>query len=255
MKYDQAINELNDKRATLSQVLEKNGQLDVQISNLEQQLNEAKQSIIISEGIINELNHYKTESGSKLDEAVRLKRDFDAEKSKREKAESKAEEIREEYKKVKSKLTKYMDENGELKQENVEIKNQLETIRSKFNLIADKSHTELEKNTELQDRLSETKKRLEIAEMKCSQYSQKFDLLLKKYESRKLKQKNKVERLWEYLQKERAKYKDLLTNAQVDMTNAKYMMEKDGAQNGKLTRQDSQARQQLLEEKSKLMNK
>ena len=71
--YDQVIDELNDKRETLSQVLEKNGKLDLQIVNLEQQLNETKQNLIHSESIINELNHIKTETVEKAEENIQLK--------------------------------------------------------------------------------------------------------------------------------------------------------------------------------------
>ena len=196
LKCDQIYNELNDKRDTLSQVLEKNGKLEGQINQLECRLNEAKHTLIHNEGIINELNQIKELSATKTEANITLKHDLDTEKSRREKAEKKIEELREDMKKVKQKMTKTQEDNAALKNETIETKNQLEGFKSKIHMIADKSHTELEKNTALQDELSDLKKRLELADVKCADYSDKFDLLLKKYETRKIRQKNKVERLW-----------------------------------------------------------
>ena len=195
-RYDQLNNELNDKRETLSQVLEKNGKLEGKISNLERQLNDTKHSLIQSDSVINELNHFKTDTMSKSEEVIKIRHELDNEKSRREKAETRIEEIKEEYKKLKQKASKLQEENVELKQENVESKNHIQGFKSKLDLISDKSHTELEKNSALQDQLSDAKKKLELTEMKCNSYSQKFDILLKRYEARKLKQKQKMERLW-----------------------------------------------------------
>ena len=196
LKYEQVNNELNDKRDTLSQVLEKNGKLDQQISKLDRQLNETKHSLIQSESVIDELTHYKSETIQKSEELIKLKHEHDTEKSRREKAETKIDELREEYKRIKQRLNKLQEENADLKKEYVESTNQLQGVKSKLDFISDIGHTELEKNTALQDQLSEAKKRLELTEMKCTSYSQKFDILLKRYETRKVKQKNKIERLW-----------------------------------------------------------
>jgi chromosome segregation ATPase len=180
----------------LSQVLEKNGKLDQQISKLDRQLNETKHSLIQTEKIINELTHFKSETLAKSEEIIKIKHDFENEKIRREKAEQKIDELREECKKLKQRAAKLQDENEEIKKENVENTNQLQGVKSKLDFISDIGHTELEKNTALQDQLSETKKKLELTEMKCTSYSQKFDILLKRYETRKVKQKNKIERLW-----------------------------------------------------------
>ena len=195
-KFEIVNNELNDKRETLSQILEKNGKLDQQISNLDRQLNETKHSLIQSENVINELSHYKSETLLKSEEKIKIKHDYDSEKLRREKAESKVEELKEEYKKLKQRANRLQEENDEIKKENVENTNQLQGVKSKLDFISDIGHTELEKNTALQDQLSEAKKKLELTEMKCTSYSQKFDILLKRYETRKVKQKNKIERLW-----------------------------------------------------------
>ncbi|CAF0880566.1 unnamed protein product, partial [Brachionus calyciflorus] len=234
-------NELNDKRDTLSQVLETNSKNELEINNLESRLNETKHSLIKSENVINELTHFKTEHIQKIEEIIRLKHEVENEKSRREKAEFKLEEAKEELKKLKQRLSLVQDENSELKHENIEFKNQLSGVKSKLDLIADKSHTELEKNSALQDELNETRKKLEHAEVKCLNYSQKFDLLLKKYETRKTKQKNKIERLWDYLQRERTKYKDLLANAQNDL-------------NKKNDDSNSTSHQLLMEERNNLIS-
>lgn len=146
--------------------------------------------------MINELSQYKVSSAQKTEENITIKHDFENEKLRRENAEKKLEEFKEDFKKLKSKQAKTQEDNSFLKTETIEIKNQLDGFKSKINFIADKSHTELEKNTALQDELSELKKKLELADVKCANYSEKFDLLLKKYETRKIRQKNKVERLW-----------------------------------------------------------
>ena len=180
----------------MSQVLEKNGKLDMKISSLEQQLNETKKNLIHSDSIINELNHIKSETVQKAEDNIRLRHDLENEKARRDSLELKIDELKDEVKKSKLKLAKGQDEFNDLKHENVDLRSQLENLKTKLGLITDKSHTELEKNSALQDELSETKKKLELLELKCQSYSEKFDLLLKKYEARKLKQKNKIERLW-----------------------------------------------------------
>ena len=195
-KYELLNNELNDKRETLSQVLEKNGKLDQQISKLDRQLNEAKHSLIQTENVINELTHFKSETLAKSEEIIKIKHDFDNEKIRCAKAEAKIEELRDECKKLRQRAAKLQEENEEIKKENVENTNQLQGVKSKLDFISDIGHTELEKNTALQDQLSEAKKKLELTEMKCTSYSQKFDILLKRYETRKIKQKSKIERLW-----------------------------------------------------------
>ena len=195
-KYEQLTIELNDKRETLSQVLEKNGRLESQIGDLERHLNDTRHSLIQAESSINELNHFKMDTIAKSEEVIKARHDLENERVRREKAESKVDELREEYKKMKQKASRLQEENASLRREGVESKSELESVKCKLGLVADKSHTELEKNNALQDELSETKKKLELCEIKCTSFSQKFDLLLKKYETRKVKQKNKVERLW-----------------------------------------------------------
>lgn len=208
------IKELDEERETLSKVLETKSKQEIEISDLKNSLNETKHELIKSNAVINELSHFKSGYNQKLDEIKSLKIECENEKSRREKLEQKQEELREEAKKLKQRHNFLQDENSELKHENIDYRNQLVGFKSRLDLISDKSHTELEKNSALQDQLNELRKKLEYAEVRCSDYSKKFDLLLEKYEQRKTKQKNKIERLWDYLQKERSKYKDLLANAQ-----------------------------------------
>jgi chromosome segregation ATPase len=120
----------------------------------------------------------------------------DNEKARREKAEKKVEELREELRQMKAKVAKAQEEGTSLRNENIEFKNQLEGFKSKIHLIADRTNSEAEKNQALQDELSDVRKKLELSEVKCANYSDKFDLLLKKYDTRKIRQKSKVERLW-----------------------------------------------------------
>lgn len=188
--------ELNEKRDILSQTLEKNGRLELQLGNAMQQMNEKKHQIASLEATINELIAYKSDSQGKHEEHIRTKHDLGVEISRREKAEAKIEEQKEEAKKQKLKLAKLQTDNNEIRNELIEAKSQLDNFKSKLNFISDKSHTEFEKNSALQDELNEAKKKLELTEIKCTSYSQKFDLLMKKYENRKIKQKNKVEKLW-----------------------------------------------------------
>ena len=70
IKCEQISNELNDKRETLSQVLEKNGKLVGQINDLEQQLNNAKHSIIQTETVQDELNNLKIDMTEKVEEKI-----------------------------------------------------------------------------------------------------------------------------------------------------------------------------------------
>lgn len=196
VKCDQIYNELNEKRETLSQVLEKNGKLEGQINQIECRLNEAKHSLINSEKTISELQQIKEQSTQKTEANITLKYECDNEKSRREKAEKKVDELREDLRQMKQKMGKVQEEATGLRNENIEFKNQLEGVKSKIHLIADKNHSEAEKNQSLQDELSELRKKLELTEVKCANYSDKFDLLLKKYDTRKIRQKNKVERLW-----------------------------------------------------------
>lgn len=219
MKFEHLIKELDDERETLSKVLETNSRHEIEIGDLKNSLNETKHELIKSNGAVNELTHFKSGYNQKLDEIKSLKNDIENERSRREKLESKQEELKEEAKKLKQKLTLLQDENAELKHENVDYRNQLTGVKSKLDFVSDKSHTELEKNSALQEQLNELRKKLEYSEIKCADYSKKFDLLMQKYELRKTKQKNKIERLWDYLQKERIKYKDLLANAQNKMSN------------------------------------
>lgn len=107
----------------------------------------------------------------------------------------------------------------------------------------------MEKLNTLNDELNEVRKKLEHAELKCASYSQKFELLLKKYATRKQKCKSKIERLWEYFQREKAKYKELLANAQNDLTNTKTTLEKETEFK---TKQESSI-QQIIEEKRNLL--
>lgn len=107
----------------------------------------------------------------------------------------------------------------------------------------------MEKLTAFQDDLNETRKKLEHAELKCASYSQKFEILLKKYESRKTKCKTKIERLWEYFQREKAKYKELLANAQNDLLNTKTTLEKEA----EFKQRQESSYQQIVEEKRNLL--
>lgn len=208
------INELDEERETLSKVLETKSKQEIEIGDLKSSLNDAKHELIKSNAVINELSHFKSGYNQKLDEIKSLKNECENEKSRREKLESKQDELKEEAKKLKQKLSLFQDEIAELKHENIDYRNQLAGYKSRLDMIVDKGHTEFEKNSALQDQLNELRKKLEHAEVKCSDYCKKFDLLMQKYEQRKTKQKNKIERLWDYLQKERSKYKDLLSNAQ-----------------------------------------
>ena len=70
IKCEQISNELNDKRETLSQVLEKNGKLVGQINDLEQQLNNARHSIIQTETVQDELNNLKIDMTEKVEEKM-----------------------------------------------------------------------------------------------------------------------------------------------------------------------------------------
>lgn len=249
IKYEHVNIELNDKRETLSQVLEKNGKLDQQITNLDRQLNEKKHALIQSESFNNELSHYKAETLVKSEDNIKIKHDYENEKSRRESAELKCDEAREESKKFKQKCTRLQEEMAHIKKENVENTTELQGVKSKLDFISDIGHTELEKNSALQDQLSEARKKLELTELKCTSYSQKFDILINRYETRKVKQKNKIERLWEYLQRERTKYKDLLANAQNDLNNTKNIREKESQ--GKYEKDNSY--QQIIDEKHNLV--
>jgi hypothetical protein len=73
VKCDQVYNELNEKRETLSQVLEKNGKLESQINQLEVRLNEAKHSLLSAEKLIGELQQIKELSTQKTEANITLR--------------------------------------------------------------------------------------------------------------------------------------------------------------------------------------
>ncbi len=195
-KYDKLEDDLIEKRNSISQLLDKNSKLEQEINGLERQMADTKNTIKLNEVQISDLSQIKNETLKKTEEIIRLKHEHENEKVKREKVELKLEELREEIKKTKQKSQKLQEENTDLKNENIETKSQLNGLKSKLDFIADKSHTELEKNSTLQDQLVEAKKKIDLVESKCATYSQKFDILMKRYEQRKLKHKAKMERLW-----------------------------------------------------------
>lgn len=89
-------------------------------------------------------------------------------------------------------MIKLCDENNALSHENINLKSHFEACKVKNDVVCNESE-----NHSLRDELNETKKKLEHVELKCTTYSQKFELLMNKYESRKTKQKAKVEKIWQ----------------------------------------------------------
>ena len=249
-KFDELFKELGEKQETLSQLLEKNGRMDMRISELERQLTETKQTLIQSDSLINELNHSKTEAMTKIEEGIKSRHDYENERVRREKAEAKIEELKEESKRLRAKSNKLAEEANTYKVENIELKSQMDAVKSKYDFISDKTHSEFEKNTALQDELVDSKKRLEIAENKSALMTQRFEFLLKKYDARKAKNKAKIERLWSYMQRERSKYKELLTNAQNELNSTKSFLEKESEY--KLKNESSF--QQMSEERARLVS-
>lgn len=195
-KHEKLSEELSEKREALVQAQERQARLELHLSTLEQNMEDKKKHISHLEASINELTSFKQDSQMKLDELGQVKHELDVEQKLRTRVEAKCEEQRDEIKRQKQKLGQALSEANELRNEMAETKIQLETFKNKLNMISDRKHDDYEKNSAMQDELNEAKKKLELVEIKCESYSQKFDLLLKKYENRKLKHKNKIEKLW-----------------------------------------------------------
>lgn len=195
-KHEQLSEELSEKREALVQAQERQARLELHVSTLEQHMEDKNKHIGHLEASIKELTSFKQDSQAKLDELVQVKHELDVEQKLKTRIEAKCEEQRDEIKRHKQKLGQALTEANELRNEMAETKIQLETFKNKLNMISDRKHDDYEKNSAMQDELNEAKKKLELVEIKCESYSQKFDLLLKKYENRKLKHKNKIEKLW-----------------------------------------------------------
>lgn len=241
--------ELNEKRDMVSNSIEKNAKLELEVVELGKQLSETHSRINAAESTLGENSTLKNELMMKNEELIKLKHEYDTEKHRKEKVDEKLEYIRDEYKKLKNKVKKFSEENTNLQHQVIDAKNQFHVVKARYESIADQNYNEAEKTNQLQDELNETRKKLEHVELKCVSYSQKFELLLKKYANRKTKYKAKMEKLWEYTQREKTKYKDLLANAQSDLINTKTSLEKEAEFKNK----QENSYQQIIEEKRNLL--
>jgi chromosome segregation ATPase len=181
------------KSENLKQIVDKNSKLEEQIFDLEDQLNEAKYSL-------NQRDHKHTCEINKLnDEKLNDMTLFETEKSVHLKAEKQLKQVEDQRDELLNKLSRLDTEHATLKRDNIEMSNQLEGFKAKFTIYADlsqKNAQQLEINKTIQAQLTEFKNKNELLDNKCTTYSQKFDILIKKYEARKIKQKQKIERLW-----------------------------------------------------------
>lgn len=75
--------ELNEKRDTISNALEKNAKLELQIIDLERQLKEFKQRVFDVENTNNELNNLKNDMVNKTEEFIKNKHELENEKCRR----------------------------------------------------------------------------------------------------------------------------------------------------------------------------
>ena len=73
LKFGQIYNELTDKRDSLTKVLEKNGRLEGQVSQLESRLSDSKLSLIQLESVINELNQIRNSAAQKNEANITLR--------------------------------------------------------------------------------------------------------------------------------------------------------------------------------------
>jgi septal ring factor EnvC (AmiA/AmiB activator) len=75
--------ELNEKRDVISNTLEKNAKLELQILDLERQLKEFKQRVFDVENTNNELNSLKNDMVNKTEEFIKNKHELESEKCRR----------------------------------------------------------------------------------------------------------------------------------------------------------------------------
>lgn len=82
-QYRQLCNELNEKRDTISSILEKNGKLELKLLESERQLNELHQRLSNADNTIGELNAVKADMHIKHEEYIKYKHEYESEKYKR----------------------------------------------------------------------------------------------------------------------------------------------------------------------------
>ena len=82
-QYKQLCSELNEKRDTISNILEKNGKLELKVLESERQMNDLHQRLSNADFTINELNSIKTDMQLKHEDYIKYKHEYESEKYKR----------------------------------------------------------------------------------------------------------------------------------------------------------------------------
>jgi hypothetical protein len=82
-QYRQLCSELTEKRDTISNVLEKNGKLELKLIDAERQLKELQQRLSTADNTINDLNSIKADMHIKHEEYIKYKHEYESEKYKR----------------------------------------------------------------------------------------------------------------------------------------------------------------------------
>ena len=82
-QYRQLCSELTEKRDTISNVLEKNGKLELILIDAERQLKELQQRLSTADNTINDLNSIKADMHIKHEEYIKYKHEYESEKYKR----------------------------------------------------------------------------------------------------------------------------------------------------------------------------
>lgn len=82
-QFKQLSHELNDKRDTISNILEKNGKLEIKVIELERLLNDAHQRLNNADLTINELNMLKNDIQLKNEDYIKYKHEYENEKYRR----------------------------------------------------------------------------------------------------------------------------------------------------------------------------
>ena len=82
-QYRQLCTELNEKRDTISNVLEKNGKLELRLIDAERQLKELQQRLFNADNTITDLNSMKADMHLKHEEYIKYKHEYESEKYKR----------------------------------------------------------------------------------------------------------------------------------------------------------------------------
>ena len=136
-QYKKLLIELTEKRDMVSNSMEKNAKLELEVIELGRQLKEAHYKLNSADQLNNDLNTLKNEYLLKNEELIKLKHEYENEKNRREKIDQKLNELKDEYKKLKAKVKKLNEENTSLQHQVIDAKNQFQMIKSKYESIAD----------------------------------------------------------------------------------------------------------------------